>query len=104
MPPPETVVLVDRRAGGVIPARDDPIAAALEANGAPARIPPGNATMSDPVAPASAEAGIRVRAPIATGLANRNVLVVIVTVIAHAGTRARQRMVRATMIPRWMRM
>ena len=95
---------MDRPAEGAIPAQDEPIAVALEANGGPARILPGNGTTSDPVAAVIAVAGIRVRVLIATGLANRTVLVVIVTVIAHAETLAKQTTARATMIPRWMRM
>gem|GEM_PF-2317004 len=95
---------MDRRAGGAIPAQDVPIAAALEENGAPARIPPGNATMSDPGVAVIAEAGIRHRVLVATGPANRDVLTGTVTGIARAGTLANQTMARATMIPRWMRM
>ncbi|MDA8579558.1 hypothetical protein N9K72_01115 [Pontimonas sp.] len=104
MPPPETAVLVDRPAEGAIPAQDEPIAVALEANGGPARILPGNGTTSDPVAAVIAAAGIRVRVLIATGLANRDVLTATVTGIARAGTLANQTTARATMIPRWMRM
>lgn len=104
MLPPETVVRVDRLAEGVIPARDEPVAVGLEVNGAPARIPPGNATMSDPGAAVIAEAGIRHRVLAATGPANRDVLTGTVTGIARAGTLANQTMACATMIPRWMRM